>query len=88
MILSLIGFTFLLYGINVWAQAMPVVTTVNPSEQICNPRSNAYPGNDIVRNSATGLQWVRSANGIASRDPCFNRVETFLHGRTVANSSC
>jgi hypothetical protein len=70
-IFSLLGFTFLFYGINVWAQTMPVATTGDPNEQAFNPRSHANLGNDIARDNATALKWVRNGNGMASRDTSF-----------------
>jgi len=71
MIFSLFGYAFLLYGVTVWTQTMTVATSGDPNKPAFNPRSHTYPGNDIVRNNATDLKWMRNDNGMTSRDPCF-----------------
>ena len=70
-LLGLLGFISLVYRISVWVQTIPVATTVDLNEPILHPQSHTNPGNAIAHANATGPKWVRSGNGMTSRDPCF-----------------
>lgn len=40
------------------AETMRIPDTGDPAERVCNPRSYSDPGNGIVRDNTTGLEWL------------------------------